>query len=65
MMIRLTNMKGLPCLVTPQAISRINSAGPNGAGVGSYVKLQDGEMIEVQESVDEIAKRIEYAYRII
>lgn len=65
MMIRLTNMKGLPCLVIPQAIARVNSAGPNGSGVGAYVKMQDGEVLEVQESVDEISQRIEFAYRMI
>lgn len=58
-MIRITDMNQRAHYLHPDAIARVDEAGPNWHGIQAYVKTFDGQTIEACEGADEISRRIE------
>lgn len=58
-MIQITDMSLRKHYLHKDAIARVSQAGPNGSGIGAYVKMFDGQTIEARESAEEISRRIE------
>lgn len=59
-MITLTNSNGLKIHLAPEAIARVDEAGASSQwhGICAIVRTFDGQVLEVKQHADEIARQV-------